>query len=190
MLSPPAVADNSDMADEQGMTEPGGTGPQPAEAAAGKPKARDLNELIRYTMWSVFRVNDRAGLELGGHQAAAEVADLLDQAAGKGIVTPGCYDLQAFRADADFMFWWTAPTSDDLQATYVRFRRTRLGRCSEPVWSVMALHRRPSSTKATSRRSWPRRSRARMSACTRSSAPMSGICSIPPSAARCWPSTA
>ena len=39
------------------------------------------------------------------------------------------------------MFWWTAPTSDDLQDTYVRFRRTRLGRCSEPVWSVMALHR-------------------------------------------------
>ena len=93
-------------------------------------------------MWSVFRVSDRAGLESGGHQAAAaEVADLLDQAAGKGIVTRGCYDLQAFRADADFMFWWTAPTSDDLQDTYVRFRRTRLGRCSEPVWSVMALHR-------------------------------------------------
>jgi len=39
------------------------------------------------------------------------------------------------------MFWWIAPTSDDLQDLYVRFRRTRLGRCSEPVWSVMALHR-------------------------------------------------
>jgi chlorite dismutase len=39
------------------------------------------------------------------------------------------------------MFWWVAPTSDDLQDQYARFRRTRLGRCSEPVWSVMALHR-------------------------------------------------
>jgi chlorite dismutase len=39
------------------------------------------------------------------------------------------------------MFWWVAPTSDDLQDMYARFRRTRLGRFSEPVWSVMALHR-------------------------------------------------
>ena len=58
---------------------------------AGKPRARDLNELIRYTMWSVFRVSDRTGLDAGGHgNAAAEVADLLEQAAGKGVVTRGC----------------------------------------------------------------------------------------------------
>ena len=123
-----AVADNSRMEDEL--------------STARKPKARDLNELVRYTMWSVFRVTDRGALEAGGPAAiAAEVAELLDQAAGKGIVTRGCYDIQGLRADADFMFWWVAPTSDDLQDQYARFRRTRLGRCSEPVWSVMALHR-------------------------------------------------
>ena len=122
------VADNGGMADEL--------------QTAPKPKARDLNELVRYTMWSVFRVPDRGALEAGGPAAiAAEVAELLDQAAGKGIVTRGCYDVQGLRADADFMFWWVAPTSDDLQDQYARFRRTRLGRCSEPVWSVMALHR-------------------------------------------------
>jgi hydrogen peroxide-dependent heme synthase len=129
------------MADEHSMTEPGATSAGVA-AAARSPKARDLNELIRYTMWSVFRVSDRAGLEADGHgNDAREVADLLDQAAGKGIVTRGCYDIQGFRADADYMFWWIAPTSDELQELYVRFRRTRLGRRSEPVWSVMALHR-------------------------------------------------
>ena len=123
-----AVADNGPMADEL--------------QTAGKPKARDLNELVRYTMWSVFRVTDRGALEAGGPgEAATEVAELLDQAADKGIVTRGCYDIQGLRADADFMFWWVAPTSDDLQDQYARFRRTRLGRCSEPVWSVMALHR-------------------------------------------------
>ena len=138
---PPRWPTIVDMADEPQMIQPGGTSPE-AAAAAGKPKARDLNELIRYTMWSVFRVSDRTGLDAGGHgNASAEVADLFDQAAGKGIVTRGCYDVQGFRADADFMFWWVAPTSDDLQDLYVRFRRTRLGRCSEPVWSVMALHR-------------------------------------------------
>jgi chlorite dismutase len=132
------------MADEHAMTEPDGPstgGTVPAEAEP-KPKARDLNELVRYTMWSVFRVADRAALEAGGPgNAAAEVDDLLEQAAGKGVVTRGCYDLQGLRADADYMFWWVAPNSDDLQDMYARFRRVRLGRCSEPVWSVMALHR-------------------------------------------------
>jgi chlorite dismutase len=111
-------------------------------------KARELNELIRYTMWSVFRVTDHGELAGGsGAEAkirdaiAIEVGDLLSQAAGKGIVTRGCYDLQGMRADADYMFWWVAPSSDDLQEIYSRFRATRLGRASEPVWSVMALHR-------------------------------------------------
>jgi peroxiredoxin len=134
-----AVADNGGMADEQDTTEPGGATAQAQEA---KPKARDLNELVRYTMWSVFRVANRPALEAGGlGNAADEVTDLLDQAAAKGIVTRGGYDLQGFRADADYMFWWVAPTSDELQDLYAGFRRTRLGRLSEPVWSVMALHR-------------------------------------------------
>ena len=44
-----AVADNGGMADEL--------------QTARRPKARDLNELVRYTMWSVFRVTDRGALE-------------------------------------------------------------------------------------------------------------------------------
>jgi peroxiredoxin len=138
-----AVADNGGMADEQEMPGgPGMTGSAGTSETARKPKARDLNDLLRYTMWSVFRVADRTALETGGlGNAAAEVSDLLDQAAGKGTVTRGCYDIQGLRADADFMFWWVAPSPDDLQDLYVRFRRTHLGRCSEPVWSVMALHR-------------------------------------------------
>ena len=127
---------NSDMSDERA----GHTGQ--------RPKARDLNELIRYTMWSVFRVQGVGVLDAvaspseGGRPAlAAEVSELCQQAAGKGVVTRGCYDVQGLRADADYMFWWIAPSADDLQEMYARFRRTGLGRASEPVWSVMALHR-------------------------------------------------
>ena len=115
------------------------------------PRARDLNELIRYTMWSVFRVPGPAALdaapsaaasgETGRAGLAAEVTQLCEQAAEKGVVTRGCYDVQGLRADADYMFWWIAPSSDDLQEMYSRFRRTGLGRASEPVWSAMALHR-------------------------------------------------
>ena len=60
-----AVADNGGMADELQTA--------PKLQTALKPKARDLNELVRYTMWSVFRVTDRAALESGGlGNAAAE----------------------------------------------------------------------------------------------------------------------
>ncbi|GAA1611405.1 hydrogen peroxide-dependent heme synthase [Nonomuraea sp. NPDC048882] len=106
---------------------------------APRPKARDLNQVIRYTMWSVFQLTepcpgDRDNL-------AAEVQELLDQAAGKDVVTRGVYDVSGFRADADFMFWWHAATPEDLQDVYSRFRRTELGRRTRPAWSAMALHR-------------------------------------------------
>jgi chlorite dismutase len=106
-------------------------------------KARELNELIRYTMWSVFKVSDRSLLDGAADRdpVAAELTELVDQAAGKGVITRGCYDVQGMRADADYMLWWVAPTSDELQEMYARFRRTRLGRASEPVFSAMALHR-------------------------------------------------
>jgi peroxiredoxin len=119
------------------------TGPQP-----DRPRARELNELIRYTMWSVFKVSGPGALDAaGGHTEsgrpglAAEVSELCQHAADKDVVTRGCYDVQGLRADADYMFWWIAPTADDLQEMYARFRRTGLGRASEPVWSAMALHR-------------------------------------------------
>src|SRR5580658_2689364 len=98
-----------------------------------RPKARDLNELIRYSMWSVFRVTGDLGPARPG--VADEVSDLIEHGAEKGVTTRGCYDVQGLRADADYMFWWIAPTADDLQEMYARFRRTALGRASEPVWS-------------------------------------------------------
>jgi hydrogen peroxide-dependent heme synthase len=129
------------MADQQGEPRQAEPGHGNADGAL-PPKARDLNKLIRYTMWSVFRLSDRAAFEHAGREAlAAEVTDLCEQAAGKDVVTRGCYDLQGMRADADLMFWWIAPAADDLQEMYARFRRTGLGRVCEPVWSAMALHR-------------------------------------------------
>jgi chlorite dismutase len=110
---------------------------------AARPRVRELNRLIRYTMWSVFAVSDRQPLAapVRRERLAAELDELLTQVAGKGVTTRGCYDVQGLRADADYMFWWIAPSPDDLQETYARFRQTGLGRASHPVWSVMAVHR-------------------------------------------------
>jgi chlorite dismutase len=109
-------------------------------AGRARPRAREINEVVRYTMWSVFRVerrladDERAGL-------AAEVEALVEQLAAKDVVVRGFYDVAGLRADADLMIWWHAASSDALQDAWSLFRRTGLGRATAPVWSAMALHR-------------------------------------------------
>jgi hydrogen peroxide-dependent heme synthase len=103
------------------------------------PDVEELNKLIRYTMWSVFRVGDITALDRAA--AGDELTGLLDAAAEKGTATRGVYDVQGFRADADIMFWWIADTPEQLQTIYADFRRTALGRASTPVWSAIGIHR-------------------------------------------------
>lgn len=99
----------------------------------------DLNALIRYPMWSVFKVGSLDGIDRAA--AADELTTLLDKAAEQGVITRGSYDVQGLRADADIMFWWVGDSPDRVQDVYTSFRRTRIGRLSTPVWSVVGLHR-------------------------------------------------
>ncbi|MFC5993272.1 hydrogen peroxide-dependent heme synthase [Pseudonocardia hispaniensis] len=101
----------------------------------------ELNETIRYTMWSVFQVQPgRLGEDRA--EAASQAEEFLDALAGKGVVVRGVYDVAGLRADADFMIWWHAENIEALQAAYADLRRaTALGRASVPVWSQVALHR-------------------------------------------------
>lgn len=103
-------------------------------------RARELNQTIRYTMWSVFRVPTPLA-EPGRDRLAAEFSDLVEQLRAKDVVVRGSYDVSGLRADADFMIWWHAPAAEYLQEAYGRFRRTALGRACAPVWSQLALHR-------------------------------------------------
>jgi chlorite dismutase len=102
-------------------------------------KLREINDTVRYTMWSVFR----AATPLAGarDQLAAEVDELFEQLAAKDVVVRGVYDVSGLRADADLMVWWHAESIDALQEAYGRLRRTALGAHLEPVWSNAALHR-------------------------------------------------
>jgi len=107
--------------------------------ADGK-QARELNELIRYTAWSVFRLSSALG-EADRSAMAAEVEQLIDTLSSRDVTVRGLYDVTALRADADLMIWWHACTAEDLQGAYNEFRRTAFGRQLSGVWSVMALHR-------------------------------------------------
>lgn len=106
-------------------------------------QARDINDTIRYTMWSVFRLDITLTDDEDADRAAesAEVEKLFAELAEADVVVRGVYDVSGIRADADLMVWWHATTSEELQAAYNRFRRTAFGQRLSPVWSQMALHR-------------------------------------------------
>lgn len=107
--------------------------------------AKEINATIRYTMWSVFKLEDVFGdhADSPGDRsaAAAEVEELFAKLAADDIVVRGTYDVSGLRADADLMIWWHASTAEALQGAYNSFRRTELGRRMAPVWSQLALHR-------------------------------------------------
>ena len=104
-----------------------------------KPKAREINDTIRYTMWSVFEQAERLPADRSDLLGAFDefAADI----AARGVVTRGWYDIRGMRAGADLMIWWHAERVEDLQAAYGRFRASELGEYFAPHWSSVALHR-------------------------------------------------
>ncbi len=104
-----------------------------------KPKAREINDTIRYTMWSVFEQVER--LPEDRAELLAELESLEAEVAANGVVTRGWYDIRGMRAGADLLIWWHAETVEALQAAYGRFRAGALGDFFAPHWSSVALHR-------------------------------------------------
>lgn len=110
-------------------------------AESTRPKARDLNETIRYTTWSVFRSNHDLLPADEREAMVAEAQAVIDAAADDDVIVRGWYDVGGLRADADVMVWAHAESIDKLQDTYHSLLKTRLGATLEPVWSQAALHR-------------------------------------------------
>ncbi|MDN5794506.1 MAG: chlorite dismutase family protein [Intrasporangium sp.] len=100
---------------------------------------REINDTIRYSMWSVF--GSVAPLGEDREAIAAEFQAFLEKVEGEGVTVRGLYDVAGLRGDADFMVWWHAETIEQLQGAYRGLLRTGLGETLEPVWSSAALHR-------------------------------------------------
>src|SRR5690349_8864483 len=102
-------------------------------------RMREINDTIRYSMWSVFSSVTPLGDDR--EKLVSELDAFLEDVAAEGVVVRGLYDVAGLRGDADFMVWWHAETIERLQSAYHRLLRTELGQHLEPVWSSAALHR-------------------------------------------------
>lgn len=105
--------------------------------ADARPSAREINDTIRYTCWTVFR---RTGAALPA-DAAADIARVTDALEAQDVMVRGWYDVSAMRGDADVMVWLHAPTADAIQDALRAIRRSAIGPALELSWSAMGLHR-------------------------------------------------
>ncbi len=111
------------------MTDPGASGKRADQGKA----ARALNDTIRYTMWSVYRLGP-APPDSGSVSAVAQSLE------GQDVVLRGAYDVGGLRGDADVMLWWHGPTAVSVQDAYRSVARATGGGLT-PVWSQVGLHR-------------------------------------------------
>ena len=102
------------------------------DSRAGE-QIEQLNAEIRYVAYSVYASVEELG-DADRQAIAAEVREALAPLEAKGLVVRGTYDVSAFRADADLLVWWHAPTSELIQEAYAALRRSRLGAALESVW--------------------------------------------------------
>ena len=98
-----------------------------------------LHATIRYTMWTVFSLEDV--LPENDDERGQLISEALRAVERDGLVVRGWYDVAGLRADADLMVWWHAETIEEVQVAYQRLRASALGRYLLPVWSVVGLHR-------------------------------------------------
>lgn len=72
--------------------------------------------------------------------APALAKEIEDAIAATGTQVRGFYNVEGFKAGADFMVWFYADSADKIQAAYRALRASRLGQHLEPVWNAMSAH--------------------------------------------------
>lgn len=98
-----------------------------------------MSDGLIFSSFPVFRcLPERLGDERD--VVVKEIDDLLQRFAER-VQVRGIYSLSAFSPRADLMFWWVAPSADDIQDLLDEVRKTRLGRSLEIVESFLGLVR-------------------------------------------------
>ncbi|MCW2287888.1 chlorite dismutase [Leucobacter luti] len=115
--------------------------PSPGPQVDHSAVAERINAETNFTMFAVFREERRSGA-VGLSPAWRSIAHslLAELDSIPGLATRGWYDISGFRADADLMIWWHAPSTEALQRAYRTVLEWTAGRLA-PVWSNIGVHR-------------------------------------------------
>lgn len=112
-----------------------------SEEGLTKKKAREINETIRYTTWTTYKIEAAGISESEQKEFAQELTELIETWGQRRIEVRGIYDVSGLRADADFMLWIHGDKAEDVQEALHEFIRTGLGKRSKSIWSAMGVHR-------------------------------------------------
>lgn len=100
---------------------------------------------IRYAMFSVFQTANTFPIDAMDRKDMVREALRAVGGAQRGsdteLTVRGWYDLSGVRSDADLLVWWHGPTLESVQGAYQRLRQSEFGRCIDPVWSNVGVHR-------------------------------------------------
>jgi len=119
------------------------------DSSTGLRKPREINEMVRYAIWAVFRrvpSATRAAAAPGSPAPAVEklLSDWqeLDQEwQSEDVVVRGLYDISGFSSEGVLLIWMHANEPEQLQRALRRIRRSALGSLIELHWSVVGMHR-------------------------------------------------
>lgn len=97
-----------------------------------------INDTIRYTNWTAFRMVSPVGDIASAQEEFTEWVAGLNS---RDITLRGCYDIRGFRGDTALLLWIHASSAEEIQETLRAFSRLSIGQHFESTWSGMGLHR-------------------------------------------------
>jgi chlorite dismutase len=104
---------------------------------SGRPSAREINQTLRYTCWTVYR---RTGADLPT-EAVAALEQVSARAEERDVQVRGLYDVSGLRGDADLLVWLHGPDAGSVQQTLHDLRGSSVGPAMAVTWSAMGVHR-------------------------------------------------
>jgi chlorite dismutase len=97
-----------------------------------------INDTIRYTNWTAYRMTSPVGLP---DAAQEEFTEWVASLAARDITLRGTYDIRGFRGDTALLLWIHASSAEEVQDALKEFSRLEFGKHFESTWSGMGLHR-------------------------------------------------
>lgn len=105
-------------------------------------KPREINEMVRYALWVVFRrTRSQAAVPSGPGEVTEALTTLAKGWADEDVTLRGVYDVQGFAPGATVLLWLHADDPEQLQRALRQIRRSALGDHLELHWSIVGMHR-------------------------------------------------